>query len=86
MSLAIEVHRVVQVLLADGWHAVANASFDVDAYEYLHDERVLVGGGQVQYVPSMGAIWEEPDGGLVACPLNAIHAVKLAAPTSPRSA
>lgn len=59
MSLAIDVDTVIRVLLPDGWHDVANASFDLDAYEYLwsgqsgvsiadaqHDALVLHGGGQ----------------------------------------
>ena len=84
MSLAIDVDTVVQVLLADGWHTVANASFSLDSYEYVLDDNVLVGGGQVAGVPSTGALWKEPDGGLVACPLTAILAVKLGQ-KSPRS-
>lgn len=35
MSLAIDVDDVTAVLLADGWHEVANRSFELDAYEYL---------------------------------------------------
>src|SRR6266446_8926083 len=30
MSLALDVSRVEQVLLMDGWHRVANASFELD--------------------------------------------------------
>ncbi len=39
MSLALDVSRVEQVLLMDGWHRVANASFELDAYEFIHAER-----------------------------------------------
>lgn len=42
MSLAINVDRVVAVLLADGWHEVGplnrndtRSSFIIDAYEYV---------------------------------------------------
>ena len=35
MSLRIDVDTVTAVLLADGWHEVADASFVLDAYEYL---------------------------------------------------
>jgi hypothetical protein len=35
MSLAIEIDKVTQVLLADGWHNVVNDSFEMDAYEYV---------------------------------------------------
>jgi hypothetical protein len=48
MSLAIEVDDVVAVLLRDGWHAVADDSFEIDSYEFLHGDVVRVGGGVVQ--------------------------------------
>lgn len=35
MSLAIDVDTVTEVLLADGWHHVADESFSLDSYEYL---------------------------------------------------
>lgn len=39
MSLAVDVDRVAQVLLADGWHTVdfneGVSSFDLDAYEFI---------------------------------------------------
>ncbi len=76
MSLAIDVNRVDQVLLADGWHRVANRSFDLDAYEFMHEDRAVLTGGQVSLVPSTGATWAEADGSVVACPLTAILAVK----------
>ncbi len=76
MSLAIDVDRVDQVLLADGWHHVADHSFDLDAYEFMHDGRAVLAGGQVSLVPSTGARWTEPDGSVVACPMTAILAVK----------
>lgn len=34
MSLAIDVTRVTHVLLADGWHEVADRSFIVAPYEF----------------------------------------------------
>ena len=34
MSLAIDVSRVTHVLLADGWHEVADGSFTVAPYEF----------------------------------------------------
>ena len=39
MSLAIDIDEVSEVLLADGWHAVLDESFYVDAYEILGDTR-----------------------------------------------
>jgi hypothetical protein len=57
MSLALDVSRVEQVLLMDGWHRVAHASFELDGYEFIHDgqlcsranprsSRPWVGGGR----------------------------------------
>ena len=76
MSLAIDVNGVDAVLLLDGWHQVANASFDVDAYEYAAGGRMLLEGGTVAGVPTTGATWKEPDGAIVACPITAILATK----------
>ena len=85
MSLAIDVDRVMSVLLADGWHKVSAfrdgcSSFDIDAYEYLQgqgDERqVRLGGGVVAGVVSTGAVWLE-NGYEVCVPLTSILAVKL---------
>jgi hypothetical protein len=45
MSLYIDVDKVTEVLLADGWHTVADESFDLDSYEYHHGELLLHGGG-----------------------------------------
>ena len=76
MTLAIDVDKVEMVLLADGWHEVAGASFALAAYEYRHEGRELLKGGQVTGVPSTGATWMEPGGAIVACPITAILAVK----------
>ena len=50
MSLAINTDLVKAVLLADGWHEVADNSFDLDSYEYLSGPGdgapVVHGGGQ----------------------------------------
>jgi hypothetical protein len=61
MSLAIAIDRVADVLLADGWHKVADRSFDLDAYEYREgadesgEEDVwVVRGVVVAGVPSTG--------------------------------
>ena len=76
MSLAIDVDKVEKVLLADGWHEVADASFGLDSYEYVHRDQIVLGGGKVAGVPSLGAIWKERDGSVVACPFTAILAVR----------
>jgi hypothetical protein len=79
MSLAIDVDTVTDVLLADGWHKVKGASFAMDAYEYLYQGELVLGGGQAAGVPSTGAEWTEPNGAHIACPVNAILAVKIKA-------
>jgi hypothetical protein len=86
MSLAIAIDRVADVLLPDGWHKVADRSFDLDAYEYREsadesgqEDVWLVRGGVVAGVPSTGATWTEPDGRKIFCPLTAILAVRYAA-------
>jgi hypothetical protein len=35
MSLGIKVNKVTAVLLADGWHEVADESFKLGSYEFL---------------------------------------------------
>jgi hypothetical protein len=79
MSLYIEVDSVKAVLLADGWHNVVSKSFDLDAYEFHHEDQILLGGGQESKVgvPATGATWKESDNTQVACPLTAVLAVKL---------
>jgi hypothetical protein len=59
MSLAIQVDKVKRVLLADGWHEVAEVSFDLDAYEYLHKDHILLGGGACDQIPHTGFIFKE---------------------------
>ena len=81
MSLALDVSRVEQVLLTDGWHRVAHASFELDAYEFIHDARTVL-AGHPTLIPSVGGRWTEPDGSVVACPVTAILAVKKSGATS----
>lgn len=78
MSLWIDVDKVTGVLLADGWHSVVDASFDLDAYEYHINERTLLAGGTVAGIPSTGAKWSEGEITKTQyfCPLNAILAVR----------
>lgn len=78
MSLAIDVDKVTSVLLADGWHVVADASFTIDAYEFLWRGDAVHGGGN-SGVCAAGAEWLERKGHeewVVSCPLTAILAVR----------
>jgi hypothetical protein len=77
MSLAIDVDRVRAVLLDDGWHEVDSASFTLDAYEYHYRDRMLVGGGRVEGVPSTGFSFTDQTGGEICGPLDAVLAVRL---------
>ena len=54
MSLYIDSDKVEKVLLADGWHMVADRSFDIDAYEFHTQDLVTLRSGQVDGVPSTG--------------------------------
>jgi hypothetical protein len=89
MSLAIDLDTVTAVLLVDGWHTVLDKSFSIDAYEYVHEGRTVLGGGAVEGVPSTGFTFKEqlfreggpqvgmPSGSaLIAGPLTAILALR----------
>lgn len=85
MSLAIDVDAVSDVLLADGWHAVANSSFTLDSYEFLWystdeakrtDDPMLLHGGGNSGVCATGFSFTDEDGSVVSGPLTAVLAVK----------
>ncbi|MEV6061842.1 hypothetical protein AB0L62_17725 [Nocardia asteroides] len=78
---AIQGNDVTAVLLADGWHNVAEKSFYTDSYEYLDGDYLAVGGGVVAGVPSTGFEFQTPDGERIAGPLTALLAVKHTAET-----
>jgi len=81
MSLAIDVDRVAEVLLRDGWHKVdtygkgRESTFDLDAYEFLHESRERLPGGAEPLFPRTGATWAE-NGRQVYCPVTSILAVR----------
>ena len=76
MSLAINIDEVDRVLLADGWHEVANQSFEIDAYEFTGPnsdiEHMRLVGGQEALLPAAGATWMEVYEGHEAIPGTAI--------------
>jgi hypothetical protein len=76
MSLHIDVDSITDVLLADGWHVVADQSFDLDAYEMLHGDYPVLRGGTVDGVPATGATWIDENDNRFWCPLTAILALK----------
>lgn len=75
MAISIIVGEVEQVLLADGWHHVRDSSFEVDAYEFRQGDKIVLTDGPSDR-PPMGAMWMEPDGSILACPLTAVLGVK----------
>lgn len=75
MSLAIDTNRVTRVLLADGWHQVADQSFDIDAYEYVWDDELIHGGGN-SGVCASGFAFHTTSGTYIAGPLTAILAIE----------
>lgn len=75
MSLAIDVDKVNAVLLADGWHKVADQSFDLDAYEYIHGSATIHKGGQGG-VTSTGFRFKDDGNYVMYGPLTAILAVR----------
>jgi hypothetical protein len=77
MSLKIEVDSVDAVLLADGWHEVDARSFDLDSYEFHHQDSTLLGGGSEKNISATGATWREPGGTRIACPIDSVIAVKI---------
>ncbi len=70
MSLAIDVDNVSAVLLADGWHTVADQSFEIDAYEFMWQ-------GDLLYNANAGFAFTETDGAVVMGPMTAILAVRV---------
>ena len=85
MSLAIDIDAVTKVLLADGWHEVAEESFTMDAYEFIRaadgrrlEPQVYLGGGQATGVCETGFEFLEVVAGVrcwIAGPLTSILAV-----------
>jgi hypothetical protein len=93
MSLAIDVENITNVLLADGWHEVHDASFGTDSYEFVGGEATgdspTLGGGQ-DHIPAAGhrgstsrehiaaAGFSFTEGDHVLCgPLTSVLAVKI---------
>ena len=78
MSLAIDVDKVRAVLLADGWHEVAEKSFDLDSYEYSHGSETIHEGGQGGVCSTGFRFKEFKEGtrGYLYGPLTAIIAIR----------
>lgn len=93
MSLEIDVEKISEVLLTDGWHKVSTvgdgrSSFGLDVYEF-HEPK-LGEKSETEEISARktkeaeqrdsrsGARWTESDGSRVFCPVTSILAVKYA--------
>lgn len=76
MSLNIEVDDVYEVLLADGWHEVADRSFDLDSYEFHWGNIALHGGGSGGVCATGFTFKEAGVGGWIAGPFTAVLAIR----------
>jgi hypothetical protein len=76
MTLGIQVNEIKQVLLADRWHEVEKESFALDTYEFIEGQQA-VARGDGQLITSVGFMFREPGGQIVAGPLSSILAVQL---------
>lgn len=76
MTLGIQVNEIKHVLLGDRWHEVESQSFALDTYEFMDgDQAVARGDGQL--ITTVGFMFREPGGQIVAGPLSSILAVQL---------
>lgn len=84
MSLAIDVDRVLSVLIGGEWFDVLEGSFSIDAYEYIwhssqdsgRDPMVVHGGGAGGITSSGYQFKVNPRGVWMAGPLDAVQAVR----------
>jgi hypothetical protein len=95
LSLAIDIDKVVAVLLTDGWHNVEGASFVLDSYEYVwHDDddpahlELVHGGGNSDVCATGFRFLERVDDVVerfwTSGPLTAILAVREVEVRSPK--
>jgi hypothetical protein len=73
MSIVLSIDSVQSVLLADGWHDVADSSFDVDTLEY---ERGTQGVSVRVATDRMWCTFVDADTGKrIDAPTSRVHAV-----------
>lgn len=78
MSLAVQIKRIVGVLLDDGdWHEVRPGSMVVNKFELADGVDTLLRGGSIPGVSSVGIAFRENEGGrMIACPITSVKAVR----------
>ena len=77
MSLRIDINTIARLLLQDGvWYEVLPGSFTVDSFDWTDSEGLVVDGGDVAGVPTMGVRFKARGmNGWISCPLTSIVAV-----------
>lgn len=77
MSLGIDINTIARLLLQDGmWYEVLPGSFTVDSFDWTDSEGLVVVGGEVAGVPTMGVRFKVRGmNGWISCPLTSIMAV-----------
>ena len=85
MSLAVQIKKIVGVLLDDGdWHEVRPGSLTVNKFELADEADILVRAGSIPGVSSTGLAFKENEGGrMIACPITSVKAVRYGAEDSP---
>jgi hypothetical protein len=73
MSMTIDIAKVRSVLLADGWHRVAEKSFGIDAYVYGQAGAPSGGNGTTA---TIGFRFKDDAGYVLSGPLSAILATQ----------
>jgi hypothetical protein len=87
MSLAVQIKKIVAVLLDDGdWHEVRPGSMTVNKFELADEADILVRAGSISGVSGSGLAFKEHEGGrMIACPITSVKAVRYGAEDSPPS-
>ena len=77
MSLRIDINTIARLLLEDGvWYEVLPGSLMVDSYEWTDSEGLVVDGGNIVGVPTIGVRFKARGmNGWISCPLKSILAV-----------
>lgn len=85
MSLAVQIKKIVGVLLDDGdWHEVRRGSMMVIKYELADESNILVRAGSIPGVSSTALSFKENEGGrMIACPITSVKAIRYGAEESP---
>jgi hypothetical protein len=76
MSVDVNTEKVEAVLLPDGkWYAIAEHSFTLSPYEFLHNGEA-VSKGSTAGAPPLAASWKDNMGKRFVCPVSAMLAVR----------